>query len=106
MPGCVVARAARDSTHTRRPRRCPVTPDEIKPRTRSFIARHFKDYQLGDDEEFFALGFVNSLFAMQLIMFVEKEFQIKVDDEDLDIANFRSVNAVAELVNRKGRNGA
>jgi methoxymalonate biosynthesis acyl carrier protein len=41
------------------------------------------------------------MFAMQLVMFVEKEFGIIVEDEDLDIDNFRSVNAIAGLVERK-----
>ena len=44
---------------------------------------------------------MNSLFAMQLVMFVEKEFGLKVHDDDLDIDNFRTLNAVLDLVNRK-----
>jgi methoxymalonate biosynthesis acyl carrier protein len=38
---------------------------------------------------------------MQLVMFVEKEFALKVHDDDLDIDNFRSVNALLGLVKRK-----
>lgn len=75
--------------------------DQIRPRTKAFIARHFKSDDLKDDDDIFALGFVNSLFAMQLVMFVEKEFGMTVEDEDLHIDNFRSVNAVVELVTRK-----
>jgi acyl carrier protein len=56
----------------------------------------------------FVLGVVNSLFAMQLVMFVEKEFQITVENEDLDFANFQSISAIAHLVDRKlnGRQSA
>jgi methoxymalonate biosynthesis acyl carrier protein len=74
---------------------------EIKTKTRQFLAQRFRNYDLQDDEDIFTLGFVNSLFAMQLIVFVEEEFQIAVDDQDLDIDNFRSINALASLVLRK-----
>ena len=66
------------------------------------MAVHFKNYELQDDDDIFSLGFVNSLFAMQLVMFVEKEFQLKVQDDDLLIDNFRSVNAVMDLVTKRG----
>jgi methoxymalonate biosynthesis acyl carrier protein len=73
----------------------------VKSKTKAFIARHFTTYDLKDDEDIFSLGFVNSLFALQLVMFVEKEFRIKVEDEDLQIENFRTVNALVDLVRRK-----
>lgn len=38
---------------------------------------------------------------MQLVMFIEKEFKVTIENEDLDLKNFRSINAVAELVNAK-----
>ena len=74
---------------------------EIKAKIRQFLAQHFRDYDLQDDEDIFALGFVNSLFAMQLVMFVEEEFGIIVEDDDLDIDNFRTIDAIADLVQRK-----
>jgi len=36
------------------------------------------------------------------VAFVEKEFGITVQDEDLDLDNFRTVNAIARLIARKG----
>jgi acyl carrier protein len=56
---------------------------------------------VADDEDLFASGLVNSLFAMQLVLFVEKEFSIKVDNEDLDLDNFRSVSAITGFIQRK-----
>ena len=38
---------------------------------------------------------------MQLVAFVEKEFGVAVGDEDLDLDNFRTINAIAALVARK-----
>jgi acyl carrier protein len=56
---------------------------------------------LKDDDDVFALGFVNSLFAMQLVMFVESQFDVTIGDEDLELDNFKSINAIADLVFRK-----
>jgi acyl carrier protein len=44
---------------------------------------------------------VNSLFAMQLVLFVEKEFDIAIDGSDMNFDNFKTVNAIAEIVERK-----
>ena len=75
--------------------------DELKEKIRPFLSRFFRTRSLNDNDDIFALGFVNSLFAMQLVMWVEKEFGIEIEDQDLEISNFNSVNAVAELVARK-----
>ncbi|TCP54507.1 acyl carrier protein [Tumebacillus sp. BK434] len=72
-----------------------------KAKIREFLSRHFKSQELSDDDDIFALGFVNSLFAMQMVMFVEGEFGIRVENEDLDLDNFRTVNAIAALVEKK-----
>lgn len=72
-----------------------------KARIREFIGKHVRGHDIADDEDIFASGFVNSMFAMQLVQFVEQQFGITVEDEDLEIANFQSVNAIAALVERK-----
>jgi acyl carrier protein len=74
---------------------------EIKTQIRSFLAKHFQNYDLKDDEDIFSLGFVNSLFAMQLVMFVEQEFSITVEDEDLDLDNFRTIDGLTALITKK-----
>jgi acyl carrier protein len=73
----------------------------VKQRIREFIERYVRHRGFDDDVDIFALGFVNSMFAMQLVLFVENDFGIKVEDEDLEIDNFKSVNAIANLVERK-----
>jgi acyl carrier protein len=78
-----------------------MTDEDIKARTKAFMAKHFQNYELQEEDDIFALGFVNSLFAMQLVLFVEKEFSMVVEDEDLSIDNFKSVNAIANLVRSK-----
>ncbi|PWW07325.1 phosphopantetheine binding protein [Paenibacillus cellulosilyticus] len=75
--------------------------EENKVKIRKFLSRFFKKHELGDDEDIFALGFVNSLFAMQLIMFLEKEFELAVDPQDMDFANFKTINLLASFVEKK-----
>jgi methoxymalonate biosynthesis acyl carrier protein len=67
---------------------------------RGFILDKFPNAELADDQDIFTLGFVNSLFAMELVLFVERHFEMQVSNEELDIANFRSVDAMAALVER------
>lgn len=77
------------------------TTDENRAKIREFLARYIRDADLGDDDDIFERGFVNSMFAMQLVMFVERDFGVTVGDEDLDISNFNSINSIARLVGRK-----
>ncbi|WP_300609514.1 acyl carrier protein [Trebonia sp.] len=69
----------------------------IKP-IAEFIAVRFPDVGLGPDDDIFALGFVNSLFAMELVMFLETTFAFTVPNEALRLDSFRSLNAMAALV--------
>ena len=75
--------------------------DQTQDKIKEFLSRFFKNHDLKPEEDIFALGFVNSLLAMQLVAFVEKEFGIQVADEDLDLDNFRSIQAISGLVARK-----
>jgi acyl carrier protein len=75
--------------------------NQTEPKIKEFLSRFFKGHELQPDEDIFALGFVNSLLAMQLVAFVEKEFGVTVADDDLDLDNFRSIGAIAGFVARK-----
>ncbi|MDQ3913979.1 MAG: acyl carrier protein [Actinomycetota bacterium] len=68
---------------------------------RDFVGRALHDNPLGDDDDIFATGFVNSLFALELVTFVEGTFGITIESEDLDLDNFRTVSRIAALVARK-----
>lgn len=75
--------------------------DERKTKIKEFLGRFFKNQELEDDQDIFAMGFVNSLLAMQLVQFIEKEFSLTVEDDDLDFDNFRTVAAIDGFVERK-----
>jgi acyl carrier protein len=74
-------------------------------RIREFIQRHLIVFDEGisfsDEDNILALGLVDSLFAVQLVLFVEEEFNIEVLDSELNIDNFSSVNTIGALIRRK-----
>lgn len=74
--------------------------NEQRERLRAFLGRFFRTTNLTDSDDIFALG-LNSLFAMQLVAWVEKEYDIHVADEDLEVSNFNSVNAITDFISRK-----
>jgi acyl carrier protein len=78
----------------------------IKETVRGFILSSITITDLDDDADLFESGIVNSLFAVQLMTFVEKTFGIDVGMDDLDMANFKSLNATTAFVLKKnGRRG-
>lgn len=72
-------------------------PDRI----RAFVSDHLQAVAFADTDDLFGDGLVNSLFAMQLVLFLEQEFSIEVTNDDLDLDNFRSVAAMAGFIARK-----
>ncbi|MED1663210.1 phosphopantetheine-binding protein [Brevibacillus laterosporus] len=62
----------------------------------------FDDHvEFSDEDNIFELGFVNSLFAMKMLTFVEEEFVITVDNDELDLINFSSVSNIVRLIEKK-----
>ncbi len=78
-----------------------MTRDAVRQQIRQFLEPHFEGHDLRDDEDMFLLGHVNSLFAMQLVAFVEQRFDIRMESADLEFDNFRSVDHLVALVGSK-----
>ena len=74
---------------------------DIENTMRSFLSRFIANHDLRDDEDIFAAGFVNSMFAMQLVQFIEHEFGFAIETEDLELDNFRSIEAMARFIEHK-----
>ena len=77
------------------------TVGDIRERVRAFVLGSIAIPNLGDDDDLFESGIVNSLFALQLMTFIEKTFAIDVEVDDLDIANFQSIAAAAGFISAK-----
>jgi methoxymalonate biosynthesis acyl carrier protein len=78
-----------------------TTENQIKETVRGFILNSIHIPELDEDDNLFELGIVNSLFAVQLMTFIEKTFAVEVEMDDLDIENFKSLNAAAAFVMKK-----
>jgi methoxymalonate biosynthesis acyl carrier protein len=78
---------------------------DLKEKIRKFIESNlvvFEDEaEFSDTDNIFEMGFVNSLFAMKLVTHIEQEFGIEVDNEDLEISNFSSVERIVSYINSK-----
>lgn len=77
------------------------TPKEA---IRNFILDSINIPDLNDDDNLFESGIVNSLFAVQLMTFLEKSFNIEVTMDDLSMDNFESINATSSFVQKKQNN--
>ena len=76
-----------------------TAPDDIRD-IRQFVLGRFPQATLRDDQDIFSLGFVNSLFAMELVLFLERHTGVEIPNEELDLENFRTVEAMGALVGR------
>ncbi|OIK05992.1 acyl carrier protein [Streptomyces monashensis] len=74
---------------------------DTRARIAQYLSRFFPVQDLKDDDDIFELGFVSSMFAMQLVSFVEHEFAITIENEDLELEHFRSIKALDAFVTRK-----
>jgi len=79
-----------------------MTQSEARSKVRAFLEKFIGDQDFQDGDNIFALGLVNSLMAMQLVLFLEKEFAVKFANQDLSLKNFRSVEAMVELLGARG----
>lgn len=68
---------------------------------RNFLQNFIGEEDFSDEDDIFALGLVSSLMAMQLVLFVEKTLSIRVESEDLDLDNFRSIARMDEFMHKK-----
>jgi acyl carrier protein len=57
---------------------------------------------LSRDEDLLAADLLDSLGITELVGFLEAEFGVSIDDEDLTPENFRTVDGIAAFVSRKG----
>ncbi len=73
----------------------------IKTSLRHFLFQHISPCELSDDDDIFSLGLVNSLFAMQLVTFIEEQYKLTVENHELDLANFNSLDNMANYIDSK-----
>lgn len=73
----------------------------FKDKLRAFISEASGISDIEDSTELFSTGIVNSLFAIQLMMFIEKTSGSQISMEELDIDNFNSIASICAFVENK-----
>lgn len=74
---------------------------DTRERIFEFFVKQKKADGLQYDTELLKSRYINSLFAMQIVVFVEKEFGIKLKRKEISEQNFHSIDAIADLVDSK-----
>jgi len=78
---------------------------EIKSKIRDFIVENFlfgSSDELNDDSSFLDGGIIDSTGVLELVEFLEEDFSISIDDEELVPENLDSINNVAAFLKIKG----
>ena len=68
---------------------------------RDFLEHFIGEEDFSDEDDIFERGLVSSLMAMQLVLFVEKALEIRIESEDLELDNFRSISRMEAFMRKK-----
>lgn len=77
---------------------------ETRDKIRAFIIENFlfgNDEGLKDDSSFLDEGIIDSTGILELVSFMEEEFSVTVDDEELIPENLDSIDNVVSYLGRK-----
>lgn len=69
---------------------------------KDYILRTVDEKDVNDDTDLFETGIIHSLFAIQLVIFIEKTFHLELE-EDLTKENMQSIRAIANLIGEKSQ---
>jgi acyl carrier protein len=82
-----------------------ATSDDIKKKLREFIIDTFliadEDEELNDSDSFMQTGLIDSTGILEVITFLELEFSISVEDDEMIPDNLDSVDNLVKYVMRK-----
>lgn len=77
----------------------PVTAEAVEEALLAFLAERIKT-EVAPDQDLFASGLASSMFAMQLVVHLEESYDIAIIGPELKLDNFRTVQAMTNLVLR------
>lgn len=72
--------------------------EEVKDKIIDFFVRVSRHKSIDPYQDIRTMEFANSLMFMQLIIFIEKEFNLNVDDDVIGSEQFRTVNGISDYV--------
>lgn len=77
--------------------------DKIKEKIKDFIIENFlfgEDNDLKDDTSFLEEGIIDSTGVLELIEYLEEEFELEIDDEDMIPENLDSLNNLEQFISK------
>lgn len=82
-----------------------MTVETIENKIKTYLAAtcliNFDDGEVDNDTDLFQTGLIDSYGFVELVVFLEREFSIKVTDDDLVLVPFNSVNELVRYLGEK-----
>ena len=72
----------------------------MKEKIMEFFIQNGAATGLTNDADLFSGGYINSLFAFEMIVYLEDAFGVKIGDDEITEDNFRTIDAIAAMVRR------
>ena len=78
---------------------------QILEELRRFVVSNFlfgqEDDHLGDDTSFMESGIIDSTGVLELVQFVEQQYEIQIEDEELIPENLDTLSSLARFITAK-----
>ncbi len=97
---CVCLCGSMANKKTRKDKKLNATKEKIK----TFVVENFlfgSEDGLKDETSFLEEGIIDSTGILELVTFIEEEFSITIEDEELVPENLDSINNVTAFLERK-----
>jgi acyl carrier protein len=82
----------------------PAAGESVEERIRAFLHKQFpaaRSRGIGIDDSLLTQGIIDSLGILEVVTFVEKEFQLVISEDELLSDHFESIAQIARLVSQK-----
>ena len=82
-----------------------ISKEQVTERIRNFVSENYlfgyDENELCDDSSLLELGIIDSTGILELVVFLEKEFNVEVLDEEILPENLDSINCISSYVSKK-----
>ncbi len=79
--------------------------DDVKQQVREYVVENFlfgdTEVEFSDTDSFMEQGILDSTGILELILFLEETFDIKIEDDELIPENLDSLDNIARFVEKK-----
>lgn len=83
-----------------------INRTEAAQKIREYVLRSSIDKNIELDDNIYDLGLVHSLFLMYLLIYIEKEFGIEIDDNDVDLSELVTISKIVDMLMEQAKNNS